>query len=615
LLKALLGNDASLESLKTLLIERTEGNPFFLEESVRTLVETQVLAGDPGAYCLVQDLPTIQVPATVQAVLAARIDRLPQEEKQLLQTAAVIGTEVPFTLLQAIAEIPEDTLYRGLTHLQATEFLYETSLFPARVYTFKHALTHEVAYGSLLQERRRILHARIVDALEALGGDRLTEQVEQLAHHAFRGEVWDKALLYFRQAGDKAMEQSAYQEAVVRLEQALEAISHLPKNRDLQEQAIDVRLSLRGAQHVLGEYEKILPYLREAESLAEALDDSLRLGRVLSYLTSYFWQMDQFHQAHEPARRALILAESSRDVGLQVDARFRVAINRCHLGDFRQAITLLTENVNDLSGDLQYLMPTGTVPLAVSSRSHLIQFHSFLGQFTESKRLQAEAVEIAESLNHPVSLTFAYGVASSVFVIQGDVHQAIPCLERSLALCQTHHITLNYLTTLALLSLAYAFAQRDAEALQLLDEVRPRLTRLFPYVRPAFIEALFLTGRVEDARAYATEALDKYLPEESKPFRAESFRLLGDISASQSPSDVETAQAHYQDALTLVNELGMRPLQAHCHRGLGTLYSQTGQAEQARTELSMAINLYRDMEMTFWLPETEAALAAVEGQA
>src|SRR4029453_14505312 len=149
-----LGDDPSLASLMRVLIERTEGNPFFLEESVRTLVEIGVLVGEPGAYRLAQALPTIQGPATVQAVLAARIDRLPAEDKRLLQTAAVLGTEVPFPVLQAIAELPEADLHRGLAHLQAAEFLYETRLFPDREYTFKHALTHEVAYGSLLQERR-----------------------------------------------------------------------------------------------------------------------------------------------------------------------------------------------------------------------------------------------------------------------------------------------------------------------------------------------------------------------------------------------------------------------------------------------------------------------------
>ena len=176
-MQALLGDDPSLAPLKQLLIERTAGNPFFLEETVRTLVETQVLVGAPGAYRVARDLPTIQVPATVQAVLAARIDRLPLEVKHLLQTAAVIGHEVPLAVLQAIADCSEEALHRSLTQLQGAEFLYETRLFPEREYTFKHALTHEVAYGSLLLERRRVLHARIVEALEALAGDRLAEVV------------------------------------------------------------------------------------------------------------------------------------------------------------------------------------------------------------------------------------------------------------------------------------------------------------------------------------------------------------------------------------------------------------------------------------------------------
>src|SRR5215813_12795755 len=175
---------------------------------------------------------SIQVPATVQAVLAARIDRLLPEEKQLLQTAAVIGTEVPLALLQAIAEVPEEALRLGLTHLQAAEFLYETRLFPDIEYTFKHALTQQVAYETLLQERRRALHARIVEALEALAGDRVAEQVERLAHHALRGEVWDKALAYFRQAGEKAMTRSAHREAVEYFEQALGALAHLSETRD-----------------------------------------------------------------------------------------------------------------------------------------------------------------------------------------------------------------------------------------------------------------------------------------------------------------------------------------------------------------------------------------------
>src|SRR5262249_47123510 len=166
-----------LEPLKRRLIERTEGNPFFVEESVRSLAESGVLVGERGGYGLARPFDSAQVPATVQAVLAARIDRL-VEDKWLLQAASVIGKDVPYPLLQAIAELPEEVLQQGWARLQAGEFLYETSLFPDPQYTFKHALTHEVAYGSLLTEKRRALHARIVTIIEAYYPDRLAEQAE-----------------------------------------------------------------------------------------------------------------------------------------------------------------------------------------------------------------------------------------------------------------------------------------------------------------------------------------------------------------------------------------------------------------------------------------------------
>jgi predicted ATPase len=339
LLHALLGDDPSLAPLTQFLIARTQGNPFFLEESVRTLVETQVLVGERGAYRLAQVLPSIQVPATVPAVLAARIDRLPAEEKLLLQTAAVIGTEVPLPLVQAIAEVPEDAMHRGLAHLQAAEFLYETRLFPEREYTFKHALTHEVAYGSLLQERRRALHARIVEALEALAGNQVAEQVERLAHHALRGEVWDKALAYCRQAGEKAMARPAYRKAIESFEQALSALDHLPEQRDTREQAIDLRLALRAALFPLGDYGRILAALHEAEALAEALDDPRRLARVSSFLSAHFNFIGAYDQAITAAQRALALAMTSGDTVLPT-AEANHTLGRAYQfqGDFRLSI-------------------------------------------------------------------------------------------------------------------------------------------------------------------------------------------------------------------------------------------------------------------------------------
>ena len=232
LLAALLGSNAGLEPLTRLLIAQTEGNPFFLEESVRTLVETGALTGERGAYQLARPLPAIQVPATVQAVIAARIDRLCAADKALLQTASVVGKDVPLGLLQAIAELAEDELHAAIGRLQAAEFLYEAGIFPDLEYTFKHALTHDVAYGSLLQDRRRALHVRIVETIERTYADRLAEHVDRLAHHAFLGEDWAKAVTYLRQAGAKAFARSVHREAVRCFEDALTALTHLPETRE-----------------------------------------------------------------------------------------------------------------------------------------------------------------------------------------------------------------------------------------------------------------------------------------------------------------------------------------------------------------------------------------------
>jgi predicted ATPase/class 3 adenylate cyclase len=235
LLDALLGDDPTLGPLKQLLVKR--GNPFFLEETVRTLVETKALAGEQGRYRLTQSVQVIQVPPTVQAMLAARIDRLAPEDKRLLQVASVVGKDVPFALLQAIAELPDEALRRGLDHLQAADFVYETGLFPDPEYSFKHALTHEVTYGGVLQERRRGLHARIVGALETLHRDRLGEHTERLAHHAFRAQLREKAVYYLRQAALKAAARSALLDARSWFEQALGVLGTLPESQSALEQA------------------------------------------------------------------------------------------------------------------------------------------------------------------------------------------------------------------------------------------------------------------------------------------------------------------------------------------------------------------------------------------
>jgi len=615
LLHALLGDDAGLQPLTHLLITRTEGNPFFLEESVRTLVETGVLVGERGAYRLGQTLPTIQVPATVQAVLAARIDRLPPEEKHLLQTAAVIGHEVPLPLVQAIAELPEVDLHRGLAHLQAAEFLYETRLFPERELTFKHALTYEVAYGSLLQERRRALHAQIVAALEALAGDRLTEQAERLAHHALRGEVWDKALSYCRQAGEKTMARSAYREAVGAFEQALRALQHLPEGRDTIEQAIDLRLDMRNALLALSDLRAMFDCLREAETLAKAIDDHRRLGRVSLYMTEYFRLAGDYDRALASGQHAHALAESLSDLGTQVVTNFFLGNVYYPRGDYCQAIEVLQKVVMALTGDLtrEHFGLMGFP--SILSRTSLAWCLAEVGAFREALAHGEDGLRLAEAVDQPFSLVNAYDGLGSVYLHQGALSQAIPPLAHGLALCQTWNIQSWLHAVAAKLGRAHALSGRVAEALPLLEQAASMGRRGGHAMWTTHLsEAYLLAGQIDKASTLAGSALALARERKERGYQAWALRLLGTIASQSDPPESESAEVHYRQALALAEDLGMRPLQAHCHLGLGTLYATTGQRKQARTELSAAIALYRAMEMTFWLPQAETALAQVESQ-
>ncbi len=350
LLDALLGPDSSLDPLKQLVIERTDGNPFFVEETVRTLVETGLLTGSAGAYRLAGALGSIQVPPTLHAVLAARIDRLAPEDKSLLQEASVIGTDVPWTLLSRIADLPEPTLRERIGRLVAGEFLYWRRLFPDLLYTFTHAITHDVAYGSLLNDRRRSLHARIVAAIEQLAPDRRAEHVERLAHHSLRGEEWVKAGRYLRQAAARAIARGAPAEAVTYLEQAVDALDHLPHGAGTVEEAIDLRLGLRNALFALGQHERVFTHLEAAERLATDIGDARRLARVLRYLSTHFLAGGAYARAIEFGERAVQTAASTGDVDLEREARLGLALVQFPRGDFRQAcdsLERLAANLGD----------------------------------------------------------------------------------------------------------------------------------------------------------------------------------------------------------------------------------------------------------------------------
>jgi len=611
LLQALLGADGTLHPLKRLLIEQTEGNPFFLEESVRTLVETHVLAGAHGAYRLVTALPGIQVPPTVQAVLAARMDRLPPEEKRLLQAAAVVGKDVPGPLLQAIAELAEEALRQGLTHLQAAEFLYEISLFPDLEYTFKHALTHEVAYGSLLHERRRMLHAQIVGVIETLSPDRLAEQADRLAHHAFRGEVWEKAARYLRQAGEKAAARSAYREAVARFEQALAALAHLPETRERLGQAIDLRFLLYSSLNPLAEFERLGGHLREADTLARTLADQRRLGWVSVYMAYFLWVTGRSAEARAAAQSAQAIAETLGDVPLEVGGNFYVGAVGLTCGDYRQTEASFQNVVQLLEGNRACDRCGLTGFPAAMARGYLTWALAERGAFEEGIAHGQAGVRLAEVLDHPFSWVVASWGPAHLYRIRGEFPHAVRLLERALALCHERDLPHMAWITAGFLGSVYAVSERVADGLSLLDEGLKAPAHWQALMIAHLGEACLLADRLDDALASAERALTLARERGQRGYEAWVLHLLGEVASHRGPQDVEPAEGHYQQATGLAEELGMRPLIARCHLGLGKLARRTGQRDRAQEHLTTATPLLREMGMHFWLEQAEAELRAL----
>ena len=604
LLQALLGADPTLRPLKQLMLDRADGNPFFLEEMVRSLVETEALVGGRGAYRLVRPVRTIQVPETVKAVLASRIDRLPFEQERLLQSAAVIGRHVDLELLQTIADVPGDQLRTELAHLQAADLLYESRRPPEQTYTFKHSLTHDVAYGSLLHGRLRSLHARIFEAIEALYPDRLVEQTERLAHHAFHGEVWDRAVEYLLRAGRRALFTSATSEAVENFERALLALRRLPQTPVTLRTAVALRLNLRDALWSLGEVGKIRDELREAEAIAHQLEDEHALATVASYRCHYLWAVGELEAALEASDRALAIASTVDDALLLAETRLYRGLVFLAQGDSERAAELWSTTLLEFDR-----LPDGkpsTASRATAIRLLLLSFLARslaeLGRFEEGLACSEKALRLAEP-NTAFGLATALAGLGALHLRKADAHAAIPLLERGLEVCRTYNVN-NWLPTIgASLGAAYAIAGRADEGVVLLEQAvdldrRLGIVATLSLWRVYLADAYVRAGRFAEALAEARRALGECRARLEHGYEAWALHVLAGILARADSPDLPEARAHYLEALRLADHRRMQPLVVQCLLGLAGVCERLGDATAASSHRQRAARLADDLGMS-----------------
>ncbi len=573
MLDALLGHSAELEMLKGLLIERTEGRPLFIEELVRSLKDAGIITVSDGAISLTGSLDRIDIPGSVQDVLASRIDRLEPDLKRLLQTASVIGRRVHVALIKSIAESPGSEVERQLAQLQAMEFLYEAGVGASPEFVFKHALTEEVAYASLVQETRSALHGRLVDAIETEYADRLEENYEVIARHAFAAERWAQAYDYSLKAARKAHSRSAYQSAIKWFDQAVAALERLPEDEDRLIDKMDVRLEMRIALWPLGQHETLARRVREAGALAERAGDTLRLAMVHNYLTPHHWQAGEHEKAIEIGETGIAFAEQANDFSVRITTMQHLGLALLARGEYARQIKLHREVAQSLVGE-QALRRHGMAGYpAALTRGFLAFGLAELGEFDEAFRWAREGMEIAREVNSAMTTIWVTNNLALTHLMSGEPEKSLALMQPNFDLCRKSEVKLLFSQTAGILGHTLTTAGRPIEGIEVLEQA-VHLENLehhteglgYPIVWLAL--AMLASSRLDDGLGLVRRALEIASTQGERGHKAWALFAQAEIETALRHHAGQTAET-YDLALRIAEQCEMRPLATLCRSRLG----------------------------------------------
>ncbi|MBI3798631.1 MAG: hypothetical protein HY268_16910, partial [Deltaproteobacteria bacterium] len=609
------------------------GTPFFMEEVVQTLAEEGVLSGERGHYRLERAPTEIHISPTVQGVLAARIDRLSREEKELLQHLAVIGREFPLSLVRQVLSRQEEELYRVLSVLQNKEFLYEQPAFPEPDYSFKHALTQEVAYGTVLHERRKAIHERTAQAMEALYGATLDDHYSALAYHYSRSGNIEKAVEYLHLAGQQAVQRSAFGEALQHLTTALELLPTLPDTRERAQQELTLHLSLGMPLQAIRSFaspEVRATYTRALE-LCQQVGETRQLFSVLFGLRTFHHVGGEFHTARELGEQLLGLAQREQDPALLAEAYRALGSTLCHLGELGAARAHLEQGLalydaqRHYTHEFLYTMEPGVFGLAYAA---LVLWH--LG-YPDQALQKSEA---ARTLAHKLSYPYTLGVAQ-VFAALTHQHRRESLLthewaEAGITLASEYGFPVWLGQGTVLQGSAQAEQGQSEEGI---SQIRQGLVTcqavgagLFQsYYLALLAEAYGKAGQAEDGLATLAEALTVVDKSGERFYEAELHRLTGELRLQQ--FQVSSSRCQVQDspasgvrcpesvaeecflkAIEIARRQSAKSLELRAVMSLSQLWKQQGKKDEARQILAEIYDWFTEGFDTKDLQEAKALL-------
>jgi class 3 adenylate cyclase/tetratricopeptide (TPR) repeat protein len=591
------------ENLEKLIIEKTEGVPFFIEELISFLKHQEIIKNTGDKYCLIKNTKELLIPSSIQDVIMARVDSLSNGAKALLQTGSVAGREFSHDLIKMVSGIPDEGLWSHLSALKDAELLYERGIYPQSIYVFKHALTRDVAYRSLLQKKRNEIHQDIGNVLEQIYTERLAEVYEILAFHFLNGEDWGRAYKYCLAAGMKSFSRSAYEEAKGYVEEALTALQKLPREKARIEQEIDLRFYMRSVLLPLGLHEEWEALILGAEVLAREIGDDARLSNALNYLSSLHWIHDQPGKAIELGQKALTLARKTNHFSYQVSIMFHLGIYSFSTGDYVKQVEYHQEVRRRLTGTVAYLQHGLSTFPGAWARGHLALGMAELGDFDKIEVLGREALEIAEKVENAYTLAITHAFIGMAYLRLGKVKIALEHLEEGYKKCLISTVRFVLSFTAGALGLAYLLENETTQALSvLLEGTKPEyLERGFWAVHSLTVlaDAYRVLGQINLATETISRALKLATESEERGF--ESWAMLVMARINSDTDRIEDAKQWCLRALKQATDLSMRPLVAHCHQGLGDVHLRLGEKNEAQSEFDTAREMYRTLGMTYFM--------------
>ena len=575
------GGDELLQAVIEKIVERADGVPLYIEELTKSVQESFTSTNDTATKEF--------IPPTLQSSLVARLDRL-DEAKDIAQIGAVIGREFSQDLLTRVCAKTQTQIADALERLLNSGLVFRRGISPNEIYTFKHSLVQDAAYDTILFSKRRRLHALIVDILEEQDSHQQSDKITLLAHHAFHSERWDKAFDYLQQAGAAAMDSAAVHEAVALFEQALVAGSHLTESEQSLSKDIDLRFDLRNALWSIGEFERILTILKQAEQLADKLGDAARTGWISVYTSASLWQLGRSTEALDAAKNALDISSKTSDLPLNVGSRFYLGCATVTSGDCQGAINLFQETCNQLGGELDYQRCGLPFLPAVIARSWMVWAYAERGDFKQAQSLADQALEIATEVDHPFNIAHIYYDIGYFYYIKGDADAAVSILEQAIDIIDEWGLTYLSPFITGFLGHAYTVSGNNSKAIVTLEKALAAYNTiglgLFRSLVNVYMgKALFVDGQIEQAFERTHKALELARKRGEQGHQVYALHLLGEITLQPNFLNEELAESNFLEAVKIAEALTMRPILVDCYNDLSKFYKSRGNLQKS--------NLYR----------------------